>query len=216
MEPETDDGQQGKLTGQTGDVGAVLRHDLKTPLATAMGHLELAWETGEFDHLEKTKAALERMEAIIDDLSGVIEEGQVVNEVVDVDVGETARQVWDTFEDGNSELRTESVVIHADESALYRLFENLIKNALEHGGDEITVRIGEIDEGFYVEDDGLGIPADERRAVLQPGYSSIEDGTGLGLVSVHQIALAHGWTMDVVEGSDGGARVEFRDVAMIR
>jgi nitrogen fixation/metabolism regulation signal transduction histidine kinase len=85
-------------------------------------------------------------------------------------------------------------------------------DAVEHGSsDPLTVRVGVVDRGFYVEDTGPGIPADERDAVFDRGYST-NDGTGLGLTIVQAIAEAHGWSAAVVDGADGGARFEFSGV----
>lgn len=86
-------------------------------------------------------------------------------------------------------------------------------DSVEHG-DGVTVRVGTLadENGFYVEDDGAGIPADERDRVLDPGYTSAADGTGFGLSIVDRVAAAHGWTVRVAESVDGGARFEFAGV----
>ena len=84
-------------------------------------------------------------------------------------------------------------------------------DSVEHGSDPLTVRVGVVDRGFYVEDTGPGIPTDERDAVFDRGYST-NDGTGLGLTIVQAIAEAHGWSAAVVDGADGGARFEFSGV----
>jgi PAS domain S-box-containing protein len=78
-------------------------------------------------------------------------------------------------------------------------------------GDGMTVTVGDLADGFYVEDDGPGIPEDERGAVFDRGYSTT-DGTGLGLHIVGQIADAHGWDVSVTSGSEGGARFEVAGV----
>jgi signal transduction histidine kinase len=72
--------------------------------------------------------------------------------------------------------------------------------------------VGDLQRGFYVEDDGSGIPADRREDVLEPGYTTVEEGTGFGLGIVRDIAAAHGWTIEVTEGPDGGARFEFANL----
>jgi len=102
--------------------------------------------------------------------------------------------------------------IRADESRLRQLFENLVRNAVEHGGDDVSVTVGELADGFYVEDNGAGIPEPERGDVFSAGYSTAVEGTGFGLSIVKQVADAHGWTVRVVSGADGGARFEFTDV----
>ena len=77
----------------------------------------------------------------------------------------------------------------------------------------MTVTVGAIDsDGFYVEDDGPGIPADTRETVFDHGYTTSETGTGFGLPIVNEIVEAHGGTISVLEGHDGGARFEIRDL----
>jgi len=49
--------------------------------------------------------------------------------------------------------------------------------------------------------------------VFKPGSTTKEDGTGFGMVSIKQIALAHGWEVTVSESDSGGARFEFTGVS---
>lgn len=73
----------------------------------------------------------------------------------------------------------------------------------------MTIRVGPLDDGFYVEDDGVGIPEADRGDVFDHGFSTDPDSTGLGLASVEQIAEAHGWTVALADTTDG-ARFEIR------
>ncbi len=66
-----------------------------------------------------------------------------------------------------------------------------------------------MDRGFYIADDGLGIPADERDQIFKPGYSS-GVGTGFGLQIVEQVVDAHGWRITVAESETGGTRFEIQ------
>ncbi|MFB6075189.1 MAG: sensor histidine kinase, partial [Haloarculaceae archaeon] len=83
------------------------------------------------------------------------------------------------------------------------------RDAVEHGPDDVTVRVGSLADGFFVEDDGPGVPVAERDVVFEAGHSTREDGTGFGLAIVAEIADAHGWDVELTEGADGGARFEF-------
>jgi signal transduction histidine kinase len=76
----------------------------------------------------------------------------------------------------------------------------------------VTVAVGDLPDGFYVEDDGPGIPEDRRSKVTDAGYSTREGGTGFGLGIVAAIVEAHGWTLTVTESEDGGARFEVTGV----
>jgi len=84
---------------------------------------------------------------------------------------------------------------------------------VEHDPLEITV--GRLPDGFYVADDGPGIPPDERDRVFEPGHSTSEDGTGYGLWIVEEIVTAHGWTVDATESATGGARFEITGVEFV-
>ncbi|OYR57107.1 hypothetical protein DJ71_26370, partial [Halorubrum sp. E3] len=72
--------------------------------------------------------------------------------------------------------------------------------------------VGDLPDGFYVEDDGPGIPEAERDDVFESGHTTAEDGTGFGLAIVREIVEAHGWSVAVAEGAAGGARFEFTGV----
>lgn len=108
--------------------------------------------------------------------------------------------------------RSPTAGILADRSRLRQLLENLFRNAVEHGGDDVTVTVGELDHGFYVEDDGPGIPEEDREEVFETGYSTSDEGTGLGLCIVKEIIEAHDWEIRVIEGTDGGVRFEITGV----
>jgi len=132
--------------------------------------------------------------------------------------------------------------VQCDESRAHQLLENLFRNAVKHAstsprsetedavehastsprppagdaarraGPEVTVRVGRLDAGFYVEDDGPGIPPEERETVFEYGYTTADEGTGFGLAIVRQIVEAHRWRIRLVEGSRGGARFEITGV----
>ena len=67
-------------------------------------------------------------------------------------------------------------------------------------------------EGFYVADDGPGIPENKRDEIFEAGYTTGEEGTGLGLAIVRSIVEAHGWEISAAESGGGGARFEIRGV----
>jgi signal transduction histidine kinase len=76
----------------------------------------------------------------------------------------------------------------------------------------VTVTVGRTADGFYVADDGPGIPESDRERVFETGYSTDSEGTGLGLSIVRNIAEVHGWSVAVTDGDGGGACFEFGDV----
>jgi signal transduction histidine kinase len=89
----------------------------------------------------------------------------------------------------------------------------LFRNAVEHGGETAQITVGELNNGFYVADDGPGIPDDDRDRVFEVGYSTGDENTGFGLNIVQEIAQAHGWEVRVTDGAAGGARFEITSVS---
>ncbi|WP_135819822.1 sensor histidine kinase [Halostella litorea] len=203
----------------------VVSHDLRNPLQTATGHLELARERYDDDNLDTVAEMHARMEQLIEDVLAVAQGGQEVPPAdrEDVSLFSVAQAAWETAGDDAAALTLDGddAVVRCDESRLRQLFENLFRNAVEHGTDDggLTVHVGALDgdanefdsnPGFYVADDGPGIPEGEREKVFEDGFS---DGgsTGLGLTIVEEVAAAHGWTVSVGGSESGGARFEVRD-----
>lgn len=203
---------------------SVVSHDLRNPLNVAMGRLRLAMDECESEHLDPVENSLERMEALIDDVLTLAREGSRLTEPEPVSLRETVERAWAITDEETATLELEDGlgVVESDKSRLGEIFENLFRNAIEHAGRDVTVRVGPLDDesGFFVEDDGPGIDPDVRDDVFEYGYSTNERGTGFGLAIVEQIADAHGWDVELVanvsdDGRDDamrGARFEFRKV----
>ena len=190
---------------------SVLSHDLRNPLNVAQARVKNAIQSGETGKLESADEALVRMNELIGDLLTLAREGRVVGETQAVSLADAAGEAWRSVEAPDASLSVaEDVTVEADRARLCELFENLFRNSVEHGEAAVAVRVGALPGGgFFVEDDGPGIPAAERDRVFEQGVTSSADGTGFGLAIVASIAEAHGWSVSLTEGSDGGARFEF-------
>lgn len=216
-----------------------LRHDLQNPLQVASGYLEMAKASGDTEPLEQVESALGRMEEMIEDMSRVAgHRGMEEGDATTFSLHDLVEDVWSHLSTGEATLEIElpgDYLVHAEKSELRPLFENLLKNALEHGsrpsgpdgsedGDTavgVTVWVGLTDDGgFYVGDDGPGIPESERERVMDPEYTTSEDGTGAGLEIVDNIAGRNGWSVTITDHdaaafetgrSSRGARVEIRN-----
>jgi PAS domain S-box-containing protein len=201
---------------QLEEFSSVVSHDLRNPLNVAEGRLELATEECDSEHLDAIGDALDRMDGLISDLLVLAREGNSATEIVPVRLATISENCWRNVDTADATLVADvDRTIRADESRLQQLFENLIRNAVEHGGDDVTVTVGELDDGFYIEDDGPGIPPDERDDVFDAGYSTQAEGTGFGLRIVEQIVNAHNWEINVTEGTEGGARFEITEVEFV-
>jgi PAS domain S-box-containing protein len=202
---------------QLDEFASVVSHDLRNPLNVAQGRAELMAEDCDSEHFEPIARSLDRMEEIVSDTLTLARQGQVVADREPIDLVSLVGSCWKNVStEGGSIEVTDQRTILGDRSRLQHVFENLFRNAVQHGGDDVTVRVGTIgDHGIYVEDTGSGIPDDVREEVFEPGYTSSNAGTGFGLTIVKRIAEAHGWNLAITDGDDGGARFEFTDVAVV-
>lgn len=191
----------------------VLAHDVRNPLTVAAGRLDLARQTGDEDHLAAVARAHDRIDEIVEDALTLIRDGFEVEYVEPLDLGAVAEDCWQAVATADATLVLEDTgFVAADPRRVRHLFENLFRNAVEHGDPDVTVTVRGTAEGFVVADDGPGIPADVRDAVFDAGWTTSEDGTGLGLTIVADVAAAHGWRIDVEGGPGDGTRFAFGDV----
>ena len=198
----------------------VISHDLRNPLNVALGRLEIVREEAPDEQVEKIGRSLRRMEAMIDDLLAMARAGKTVEETQPVALAAVATDAWDHVQTSGGDLEIQvpaDVSVEGDRDRLLQIFENLFRNAFDHNGSPLQMRVGVLDgsdesprtlTGFYIEDDGCGIPPEKRSEVFDHGYTSSEEGSGFGLSIVQDAVTAHGWTIDLCEGEDGGARFE--------
>ncbi|WP_276273521.1 GAF domain-containing protein [Haloarcula litorea] len=200
---------------------SIVSHDLRNPLNVAEGHLELARRDGDLDRLDAVDRAHDRMDELIGDLLTLARQGEAAGSVETVPLPSVVEECWATVETDGARLRVETdQSVRADCARLRQLFENLFRNAVEHGSTgssdareaAVEITVGGLPDGFYVADDGPGVPEGERDRIFESGYSTREEGTGFGLKIVSEIADAHGWAVDVTESAAGGARFEITGV----
>jgi signal transduction histidine kinase len=191
---------------------SVVSHDLRSPLNTMNAYLDLLDEEYDDRRIERAQGATTRMETLMSDLLTLARQGETVDDTTETALVDTVKRAWDSIPAPDGSLIVDDSLGHAavDESRLRQAFENLFRNAVEHGGKEVQIRVGSLanGKGFYVEDDGPGIPPDQHDRVFEHGYTTGDGGTGLGLAIVKRIFEAHGWTVRATEGTEGGARFE--------
>lgn len=201
----------------------MVSHDIRNPLQVAKGHLEQAQETGDVVAFEHAKDAHDRIEALIEDVLALAGQGETVEDAESISLESVAREGWQTVDTKGMQLDVEGDwEFEGDRARVRQLFENLYRNTAEHAGPTATVTVGSIEpshtntridvetpSGFFVADDGPGVPEDERGSVFESGYTTATEGTGFGLAIAAKIADAHVWEASVTNGRDGGARFEF-------
>jgi len=192
-----------------------LTHDLRNPLSVARGYLELAATDMSSKHHEQIQSALHRMETLIDELRADSTVDQLVVDDEPLKLDAVCETCWQHVSTTNATLQT--AVDHriiADRFRLMQLIENLFRNAVDHNEGGVMVTVGTLETGFYVADDGTGVPEPKREKMFEHGYSTAADGTGVGFDIISQVAEAHDWALSTAESSEGGLRVEITDVEM--
>ncbi|WP_226023552.1 PAS domain-containing sensor histidine kinase [Halomicrobium salinisoli] len=213
----------------------VLAHDLRNPLTVARSNLQTIDADVDHPQLEPTLDAVDRISALIEEVRTFVIEGRTVEDPDVADLATAAEDAWKSVDTGSADLEiAASNRIRADYDRLQRLLENVFRNAVEHGSTSpdsqdrqdpiehatdsdgaVTVTVGDTETGFYVADDGPGVPEDLRDEVFERGVTTSDEGTGFGLAIVRNIARAHDWSVDVTDAADGGARIEVTGVVRV-
>ena len=204
-------------------------HDLRTPLTSIIGYLELLSGKVEIPaemqkkYIDIAYAKSKRLEKLIEDLFGFtkMNYGKVAMHVSKVDIVKLLSQLleefYPSFKDKNLSYELQSnvpgKVITADGNLLARLFDNLINNAIKYGADgkRVLVQIHAEEEVVTVSVTNYGyvIPADELPLLFNKFYrveqsrSTNTGGTGLGLAIAKNIVDMHGGTIQVTSDLNG-------------
>ena len=206
-------------------------HELRTPLTVIRGQLEVLARQADVTpedvrHVEEVvRTEVVRMERLVEDLLLLAraDEGELVRPSP-LDVAPFVTELFDaltltaerTFELGEVPAGT----LLADEDRIAQVVRNLARNAVEHTGPDGLVRLTVRARGrdrleFALEDDGPGIPPDQRDRVFDRFHRTDSararrtGGAGLGLAIARAIVEAHGGAISAGSSPEGGARVAF-------
>jgi len=184
-----------------------ITHDLRTPLQIAFGALDRV-RRGDEDAIEKIEAAHDHMESIVADL-GVLSNASLQPSVGEGDTGAPStplvplvEEIWPLVAGDDATLHVdvpEGATLIAETDVIHLVLENLLRNAVQHAGEDVTVRVGLVENGFYVEDDGPGIPPSERAAVTAAGYTTADTGSGVGLRIVSEALSQRDWELTITD-----------------
>lgn len=204
-------------------------HDLRTPLTSIIGYLELLAGNQQVPadmqhkYIEIAYGKSRRLQKLIEDLFGFtkLNCGKIAMHVDQIDIvkllGQLVEEAYPNFvEKGLSydlQSNVPAKIINADGNLLARLFDNLIGNAIKYGADGKRVLVKIHAEGetvtVSVTNYGYVIPADELPLIFNKFYrveqsrSSSTGGTGLGLAIAKEIVDMHGGTISVASDLNG-------------
>jgi signal transduction histidine kinase len=152
------------------------------------------------------------MENLIGEALVMAREREAATDLEAVDLEAVAPDAYGTLDTADASLDVDASPVRADPDRLTRLLENLLRNAVDHGDGDVTITIGDLADGFYVADDGPGIPEADREEFFECGVTTTESDTGFGFAIVTEIATAHGRDVTATESEAGGARIEITGV----
>jgi signal transduction histidine kinase len=194
---------------------SMLAHELRNPVTIGQIYGQQLPDDADAEAAEYVTEAFDRIEEMIDVMLVLTRGREAIGERTPVRLAEVVREAWADVETTEATLEVDiDRSIQADETYVRHLFRNLLENAVEHAGRDVTVTVGELSTGFYVADDGPGIPAEERDAVFKAGHTTAagQGGTGLGLAFVRELTDVYGWECALTDSAAGGARFEFTNV----
>lgn len=158
-------------------------------------------------------ASINRVSQIVDDMERLARLESAEMDTQQVELSVAAAQAWGVSDTANAVVNIDDnmPVVSGYKSQIYQMFENIFRNAVVHAGGDAIIDVGSLnDGGFYIEDNGDGVPENIRDQVWEYGFTSKEEGTGIGLIVVKRVVERHNWTIDISDSQSGGARFEIR------
>ena len=205
------------------EFSSIVSHELRNPIQKALSGVALAKSQCETTYLDEVESTLLQLNDLVENLLDTLEDDSTV-ELEAVELATAVETAWPTTSRGRLAVESELPRIEAEPSRLYQLLENLFRNCLDHGGEDVTVRVGTVADSpadtdgqlsLYVADDGPGIDPKHRAHVFEYGYTNSTDGTGLGLAIVAEIADTFGWGVTITDSTAGGTRVEISQINIV-
>jgi len=209
-------------------------HELRSPLARLRVALEIARNKDQ-DHvaveLDRIELESERLEKLVDEVLSLLRESSVSQELTlqNFDLAELLQDLGETvnYESGEGgdrvKVQTQSpLLLDADRDLLWRVFENLLRNALIHGGDNGAIEISAASSSDHevvvsVKDSGPGIAEQHLAKIFEPFYRVEESrvrraggqstGHGLGLAIAASAIRRHGGRISASNRKGGGLEV---------
>lgn len=209
-----------KLT-TVGQLAAGVAHEIRNPLTTLRGFLQLQQQTNKLNHrhLDLMLSELDRINLIVGEFL-ILAKPQAVH-FQDRDIRFILGDVISLL-DSQAHLHgvefvlsasSDSAMVHCEENQLKQVFINLLKNGMEAmpNGGSIQIRLHHEEElnrvRIEIKDEGIGIPEEMMPKLGEPFFTNKESGTGLGLMVSQRIIQSHKGMMDIRSVMNKGTTV---------
>ena len=183
-------------------------HDLRNPLSVIRASIEMVKHKDDLDPLDRGERAVGRIEHLTTELLTLARQGDGVDEPTEFSLEAVVHDAWEVVGTADADLIVgDDTMVRGDRSRIQQVFENLFRNAVDHGSTGTqasrgtkekvhtapTVAVSAADDGFVVADDGPGIDPESRSDVFKSGFTTSDHGIGYGLDIVREIVESHGW-----------------------
>ena len=213
-----------RALAEMGKFSLMVAHEVKNPLSIIKSSLEILKTDRDIPPEDPMVLYIEdeiqRLNKLIEDFLVFARPSEVKTRRVDLN--DVAKEVANRAEymapgrnlDLHQDIPEEPCPCEADPEQLTAALWNIVKNAWEatNGEGNIWIKTWR-DQGFWVmevEDDGKGVPDEDRERIFEPFFTTKAKGTGLGLAFASQVIGAHGGGIEVERGKAGGALFRVR------
>lgn len=188
-----------------------LRHDITNAITAVKGALEVIRESPEnADRL--ITLVQKKTDYVIKLINDTRELEKSLEELKPMDLAEVVKEVIDYYKETEIDLELEKTSVLANEG-LKTVINNIIHNALTHGGDGVKVKVETFSDGKYgiirISDNGKGVPDNLKNKIFEEGFTTGE-GTGLGLYIAKRIVDSYGGKIEVKDNKPKGAVFEIK------